>query len=186
MQSELQSENQFMRHNGNECKALSCCVFILSDRFVLSLNSAPDLRCHANVVGLISENKVKHLLLPHKGIHYSFSLSPPPQRTQKRFCQMVFVAWLHSNKWGSGWCANKNERNFSMQEKKTHLYLQFQHQNHHLLVWNLSNILMKRGRTTLHHIYCIILQFMWLLGLFLLWRVLIWASSVLQENKKPP
>lgn len=48
------------------------CMFVLCNRFVLSVNSALYLQHHANVVCYISENKVNHRLLPDKGIHYPF------------------------------------------------------------------------------------------------------------------
>ena len=64
-------------------KLSRCCMFILCNRFVLSVNSALYLQRHANVVCYISENKANHPLLPDKGIHY-----PSPQRTQKWSSQM--------------------------------------------------------------------------------------------------
>lgn len=71
------------------------CTFILCNRFALSVNSAPCLQCHADVACYFSENKVNHLLLPDKGIHYPF---PLPEDAGLVFSN-VFVAWLRSKKW---------------------------------------------------------------------------------------
>lgn len=60
--------------------------FILCNRFVLSVNSALYVVCY------VSENKVKHLLLPDKGIHYPF-----PQEDAEVVFSNVFVVWLHSS-----------------------------------------------------------------------------------------
>ncbi len=67
------------------------CMFILCNRFVLSVNSA--LHLQHRVVCYISENKVNHLLLPDKGIHYPF----PPEDEEVVFSN-VFVVWPRSKK----------------------------------------------------------------------------------------
>lgn len=70
------------------------CTFILCNRFALSVNSALCLQHHADVACYFSENKMNHLLLPDKGIHYPF---PLPEDAGLVFSN-VFVAWLRSKK----------------------------------------------------------------------------------------
>lgn len=70
------------------------CTFILCNRFALSVNSALCLQHHADVACYFSENKVNHLLLPDKGIHYPF---PLPEDAGLVFSN-VFAAWLRSKK----------------------------------------------------------------------------------------
>lgn len=70
------------------------CIFILCNRFALSVNSALCLQHHADVACYFSENKMNHLLLPDKGIHYPF---PLPEDAGLVFSN-VFVAWLRSKK----------------------------------------------------------------------------------------
>lgn len=60
------------------CSKAFYCKLVLSNRLVLSVNSTLNLQRDANIVCYISENKVNHLLLPDKGIHYSF----PPEDAQ--------------------------------------------------------------------------------------------------------
>lgn len=97
----------------SQCKPMQnsfCYRFVPSNTFVLSVNSAL-LQCHANIVCYISENKVNHLLLPDKGIHYLF-----PQRTKKWYSQMCLWYGCAPKRRSLQWCANKDETDFQTHE----------------------------------------------------------------------